>query len=268
MEDLKQTMEENLKQTMEEFSQAIQPSLNDCLQAFSTCPEDDQVCWRSISQSLQHWDEGSIPIWAQSNSQPGINNRVVPNQTNVSTAQASRPTNISNSPLLQRSLSTLSGSERALRKRKIDQAYRQRTKKAKEDMQSNLGMLTEENESLNKENESLKKDNASMKDTLRDQEKEIGRLKSDLFQLKHEHEKQNVLVQTLSELLADPARLENERLKDENASLRKNAYLNNLTLLAEENAKLRTENKVLKVQNDALCGKIISDNEKKCEQEQ
>ncbi|XP_017976195.1 PREDICTED: uncharacterized protein LOC18594951 isoform X5 [Theobroma cacao] len=68
--------------------------------------------------------------------------------------------------------------------------------------------------------------------------------------------------------VADPLRLENEKLKDENASLRKNANLNNLSLLEAENARLRIENKVLKVQNDALCGKIISDNDKKCEQEQ
>lgn len=58
-------------------------------------------------------------------------------------------------------------------------------------------------------------------------------------------------------------RLENEKLKDENSSLRKNVNSNSLQLLAEENAKLKIENKVLKVQNDALCGKIISDNENK-----
>ncbi|KAK8705381.1 hypothetical protein V6N13_048984 [Hibiscus sabdariffa] len=61
-------------------------------------------------------------------------------------------------------------------------------------------------------------------------------------------------------------RLENEKLKDENASLRKNEDLNSvLPQLAEENLKLRNENKVLRVQNDALCGKIISDNDKKSE---
>ncbi|XP_022746111.1 uncharacterized protein LOC111296210 isoform X4 [Durio zibethinus] len=66
---------------------------------------------------------------------------------------------------------------------------------------------------------------------------------------------------------ADPVQLENEKLKDENASLRKYANLNGyLPLLAEENANLKIENKVLKVQNDALCGKIISENDKKCEQ--
>lgn len=63
-------------------------------------------------------------------------------------------------------------------------------------------------------------------------------------------------------------RLENMKLKDVNAALRKNADLNsNLTQLVEETAKLRSENEVLKVQNDALCGKIISGSEKKHEQE-
>ncbi|XP_022766616.1 uncharacterized protein LOC111311475 isoform X2 [Durio zibethinus] len=130
-------------------------------------------------------------------------------------------------------------------------------------MQVDLVNLKGENESLKKENESLRMDNSLMNQTLRDQEKEIDKLRSDLCQLKHEHEKQNVLVQTLSGILADPVRLENEKLKDENALLKKNANLNSyLAQLSEENAKLRTENKVLKVQNDALCGKIISDNDK------
>ena len=68
-------------------------------------------------------------------------------------------------------------------------------------MQSELGMLTDENGSLKKENKSLKRDNTLMNQTLRDQAKEIDRLRNDLFQLKSEYEKQNVLVQTLSGLL-------------------------------------------------------------------
>ncbi|KAK6232121.1 hypothetical protein SCA6_002194 [Theobroma cacao] len=143
------------------------------------------------------------------------------------------------------------------------------TQKVKVEMESNLEVLRGENISLKKENERLKKDNAVMDQTLKDQAKEIDQLKNNLSQLKREYGKQNVLVQTLSGLLADPLRLENEKLRDENASLRKNANLNNnLSLLEDENARLRIENKVLKVQNDALCGKIISDNGKKCEQEQ
>ena len=58
-----------------------------------------------------------------------------------------------------------------------------------------------ENGSLKKENESLKMDNALMHQTLSNQAKEIDRLRNDLFQLKSEYEKQNVLLQTLSGLL-------------------------------------------------------------------
>ncbi|KAL4377594.1 hypothetical protein GQ457_02G025490 [Hibiscus cannabinus] len=208
--------------------------------------------WRSKSQVLPYqWELPQLP-----------SNGVVPNQANASTAQASHSPIISNPSLSKRNLPNSLESERALKRNK-DKAYRERCKNQKVEMQCHLEMLTGENESLKKENVSLKDNNALMNQTLIDQANEIARLRNDLFRLKHENEKQNVLVQTLSELLADPVRLENEKLKDENAALRKNADLNsNLTQLAEENAKLRTENKVLKVQNDALCGKIISDNEK------
>ncbi|XVE61044.1 hypothetical protein DITRI_Ditri06bG0008800 [Diplodiscus trichospermus] len=203
--------------------------------------------------------------WSQNNNQPGTSGGVVPNLTNVSTAQASPHPNTSKASPVKRSVSCLSEADRE-RKRKKDKDYRERVKKNKEDMELKLEMLTEENESLKKENESLKGDHALMHQTLRDKAKEMDGLRNDLFQLKSELGKQNVLVQTLSSLLADPVQLENERLKDENALLRENANLSrNMTLLAEENAKLKIENKVLMVQNDALCGKIISDDGKKRE---
>ncbi|OMO60183.1 hypothetical protein COLO4_33910 [Corchorus olitorius] len=183
------------------------------------------------------------------------------------TSQAIQSPNTSSTPHLTRSASRIYDPEKAEKKKRIDQAYREKCKRMKLDMQLNLEVLTVENDSLKKENESLKKANASMNRTLKDQEKEIDRLRNDLSQLKREWEKQNVLVQTLSGLIADPVQLENEKLKDENASLRKNADVNH-NLLLEENAKLKLENKVLKVQNDALCGKIISDNDKKHEQKQ
>ncbi|KAE8663443.1 RNA-directed DNA polymerase [Hibiscus syriacus] len=131
-------------------------------------------------------------------------------------------------------------------------------------MQLDFENLTRENDSLKVENQSLKEDNASINQTLAKQAAMIDQLGSDLLQLKHDHSKQNVLLETLAQYLADPLRLENEKLKAENASLRKNANLNgNVPQLLAENASLKLENKVLKVQNDALCGKIISDNDKK-----
>ncbi|XP_022746109.1 uncharacterized protein LOC111296210 isoform X2 [Durio zibethinus] len=232
-----------------------------------TCSDDDEDDRRSTSHALlQEWDSVSL-LYPQSNNQPAITSGVVPNHTNGSTSQACQPPNIPNAALLKRNFSSLSEPERVQRKKKSDQLYRDKCKKHKEEMQLNLETLTGENEYLKKENELFKKDNTLMHQTLRDQAKEIDRSRNDLFQLKSEYEKQNVLVQTLSGLLADPVQLENEKLKDENASLRKYANLNGyLPLLAEENANLKIENKVLKVQNDALCGKIISENDKKCEQ--
>ncbi|XP_039007686.1 uncharacterized protein LOC120135482 [Hibiscus syriacus] len=211
-----------------------------------------------------------LPNWVQDLNQPGISSDFAPGQiSNVSTPQTFQSPNFSNGSVLKRNVSNLSGPERAMRKRRIDQAYRERCRNLKTEMQSNMENLKGENDSLKIENESLKEANSLMNQTLRDQEYEIEKLRSDFVQIKREYEQQNVLVQTLSGLLADPMRLENEKLKDENASLRKNADLNsNLPQLAEDNAKLRIENKVLKVQNDALCGKIISDNDMKREQDQ
>ncbi|XP_022765994.1 uncharacterized protein LOC111310884 isoform X2 [Durio zibethinus] len=219
--------------------------------------------WFEDIEVEELWRPIPNPVRPQSNNQPGISGGAVPNQiSNVSTLQASQSPNISNGSLLERN-------ERTQRKRKNDREYRERCKNRKVETESNLKNLGGENESLKKQNESLRKDNLLMNQTLRDQKEEIDQLRSDLCPLKRKHERQNVLAQTLSELLADPVRLENEKLKDETASLKKNANLNGyLAQLSEENARLRIENKVLKVQNDALCGKIISDNDKKREQEQ
>ncbi|KAE8683539.1 RNA-directed DNA polymerase [Hibiscus syriacus] len=261
---------------MEDVLQTISWGLNEPRHSqkrpTESCAEDGEEDWRSASPSLQVWDPGSLPypIWVQGKNQPAISSGVVPSQiSNVSTPQAFQSPDISTGSVLKQNVSSLYGSELAKRKRKIDQAYRARCRNLKMEMQLNMENLKGENDSLMKENESLKEANSLMNQTLRDQEKEIDQLRSDLLQIKYEYEKQNVLVQTLSGLLVDPMRLENEKLKDENASLRKNANLNSdVPQLVEENAKLRTENKVLKVQNDALCGKIISDHGMKCKQDQ
>ncbi|XP_021283162.1 rab11 family-interacting protein 3-like isoform X2 [Herrania umbratica] len=247
------------------FTRAMNESALSQKRPSETCSHGDEDDWSSTFQQQQmELLPFSNPFWPPSNNQP--ENILI--QTSVSTSQASQATNNSNASLLKRNYSKLSEPERD-RKRKTDKKYRERCKKVKVEMVSNLEMLMEENNSLKKENGSLKADNAMMNQTLGDQAKEIDQLRNNLSQLKSEYGKQNVLVQTLSGLLADPLRIENEKLKDENASLRKNANLNNnLSQLEDENARLRIENKVLKVQNDALCGKIISDKDKKCEQEQ
>ncbi|KAE8664314.1 RNA-directed DNA polymerase [Hibiscus syriacus] len=212
-------------------------------------------------QNLQTSNQGSLTY--QQN-QPGVSSGVTLNEINGSTVHASQSPNTSGARALTKSQSTLSTADRNERKRLIDQAYRERVKNNKAQMQSNLENLARENDSLKEENQSLKQDNASMNQTLAKQAAMIDQLRSDLLQLKHSHDKQNVLLETLTQNLADPLRLENETLKAENASLRKSANLNSdVPGLLEENAKLKLENKVLKVQNDALCGKIISDNDKK-----
>ncbi|XVE95835.1 hypothetical protein REPUB_Repub02eG0167800 [Reevesia pubescens] len=191
-----------LKESMDEYLESATWSLvashlsQSQKRPSETGSEDDEDGWRSSSQFPQVWDPGlQYPGWNQSNNQAGISCGVFQNQiSNVSTVLASQSPTISNASLLKRTLSSLSGSEGAQRKRKIDQAYRERCRNLKAEMQMNLENLTGENESLMNENKSLKKDDALMNQTLRDQAKEIDRLRSDLSWLKREYEKQNVLA--------------------------------------------------------------------------
>ncbi|KAE8666891.1 RNA-directed DNA polymerase [Hibiscus syriacus] len=226
-----------------------------------------------FSPNLSDYGEANLPVWNQGllmypisvQNHSGLSSGITDKQSNGSTVQASQSPNTSNARVLKKSLSSLSETERYDRKRKSDQAsYRQRIKQNKVQMQLDFENLNRENDSLKAENQSLKQDNASMNQTLAKQAAMIDQLRSDLLTLKHDNSKQNVLLETLTQYLADPLRLENAKLKAENASLRKSANLNsNVLQLLAENANLKLENKVLKVQNDALCGKIISDNDKK-----
>lgn len=153
------------------------------------------------------------------------------------------------------------GEDKAARKRENDRAYRERLKKGKIEMETKLKMLNGENQNLKIENESLKRENVSMNEVLKSQAKEVDQLKTGLDQLKLEYEKQNSLVQRFSHMLAFPdLQLENQRLMFENAQLRHTASLeNNFSQLIEENERLELENRVLRVQMNALCGKIIND---------
>ncbi|XP_021298813.1 uncharacterized protein LOC110427581 isoform X2 [Herrania umbratica] len=156
--------------------------------------------------------------------------------------------------------------EKAEKKRKIDQAYRERCKKTKTQMIRDLKTFGEENEHLRMENKTLKEDNASMTQMLQSQTKELLQHKNRLDQLKFENEKQNALVQVLSDLVVNSnLSHENQKLKDENAQLRQMVKLSGEPLkLVQENGKLQHENMLLKVQIDALCGKIVDDNRNNC----
>ncbi|GLT98881.1 hypothetical protein SLE2022_163560 [Rubroshorea leprosula] len=157
---------------------------------------------------------------------------------------------------------------RVERKRLKDKAYRERLKKGKIEMTYNMETLTEENVQLKNENGNLKTENTHMNKVLRSQSKEIDQLKNDLDQLKHEYKKQNALVQTLSDILASSdLREEHQKLQNENDLLRRSMGMDGQRLqLIEENVKLKHENRVLKVQVDALCEKLITENSRNHEQ--
>ncbi|KAK8595659.1 hypothetical protein V6N13_000359 [Hibiscus sabdariffa] len=193
--------------------------------------------------SLQGWNQAPS-IYQQNH--PGASSGITLNQTNGSTVQASQsPNTASSARVLKKSQSSLSVPDRNERKRQIDKDYRERVKNNKMQMQLDFLNLTRENDSLKEENQSLKEDNASINQTLTKQAAMIDELRGDLLQLKRDHDKQDVLLETLTQYLADPLRIENETLKAENASLRKSANLNgNVPQLLEEIAKLKLENKL------------------------
>ncbi|GKV24590.1 hypothetical protein SLEP1_g34183 [Rubroshorea leprosula] len=155
--------------------------------------------------------------------------------------------------------------DKAARKKEIDRAYRARQKQKTMDTDREMRTLKDENSNLKNENQSLKLENAYMIQNLQSKETEIFQLKSNLLELKCDHEKQNALVQILSDRLAcSDLQHENTMLRYQNAQLRQNPSLDcRIIQLVNENGRLELENRKLRVQNDALCGKIIKDNDKK-----
>ncbi|XP_022718130.1 uncharacterized protein LOC111276647 isoform X1 [Durio zibethinus] len=155
---------------------------------------------------------------------------------------------------------------KAENKRKIDKAYRERCKMKKLQMEQDMVTFVEENKRLKIENESLKEKNASMNQILQSRRKELNEVKNIVENLKFENKKQNALAQILSDLLVNPDMCqENQKLKDENAQLTEMVKLSDEQLkIVKENGKLHHENMLLKVQIDALCGKIVHQNSKIC----
>ncbi|GLT42703.1 hypothetical protein SLA2020_166890 [Shorea laevis] len=149
-------------------------------------------------------------------------------------------------------------------KRARDQAYRERVKKRKIEMEGNTVALTQKNKVLEDENTRLNK-------AFQSQKEEMDKLKHELNRLMPEYKKQDVLVKILSEQLAgsDLSLRDGEiqKLKNEIDLLRQGMGEDNLSLqLIEENAKLNHEllkvnheNRQLKMQLGAVCEKFIAE---------
>ncbi|XWS27531.1 hypothetical protein CRYUN_Cryun26dG0123300 [Craigia yunnanensis] len=185
------------------------------------------------------------------------------NQANMPLALGQQTSGISETNQSEINAPKIVADDKVARKTQRDREYRARCKKGRMQMKDNLVALGGENELLKTENESLKRENALVNQTLESQAEEMEQLGNDMNHMKFEHDKQNILVQILSsELLANPdLRLENQMLKDENDKLRKKVEIDDdSSLLTEDNRNLKFENMVLRVQIDALCGKIANDN--------
>ncbi|GLT42702.1 hypothetical protein SLA2020_166880 [Shorea laevis] len=166
---------------------------------------------------------------------------------------------------------SMTNQDRAI-KRARDKAYREREKKRKTELKDNVEALTQENKAFREENRALKAENRRLNQAFLSQGEGMDKLKHDFNQLKLEYKKQNVLVQTLSGVLAvsvpSPRDEEIQKLKNEIDLLRQGMGMDSPCLeLMKENAKLKHElekekheKRALKVQLDALCGKIIAEN--------
>ncbi|GLT31794.1 hypothetical protein SLA2020_065030 [Shorea laevis] len=146
-------------------------------------------------------------------------------------------------------------------KRARDQAYRERLKKRRIETEVKMDTLTEENKVLKRENTALKAENTLQKQALLSRETEMEKFKHEHNKARHEFKKQNALAQAVSDILAHSdlhLREENQKLQNENYLLRQMLCMDNpMSQLVEEVGKLRHDKKVMKVQLDAVCEKLI-----------
>ncbi|KAG5228101.1 hypothetical protein OIU77_022758 [Salix suchowensis] len=156
--------------------------------------------------------------------------------------------------------------DQVARKRMNDRTYRERCKKNKMETERNLELLSKENDRLKGENASFKTEAVRTGKTLQSQEQEMKQLRETIVLLKQRHDKQNTLVEVLSERLAGAKdgdlQRENTQLKSSIALLRSQVNdRNNLDKLQlqEKNAQLEHEKRSLEMIVQALCEKISNE---------
>nr|TKS08515.1 hypothetical protein D5086_0000098140 [Populus alba] len=158
--------------------------------------------------------------------------------------------------------------DRRDKKRKIDAEYRQRCKVNKEKREIELQHLREENAQLKRENEFCREENDSMAHKLWSKEVEIGNLKSEICNSKKVISNQEILLDTLSQkpflqqIMHGCNRLEVALLENERNILYQNAnwdgWESERKQLFDEIEKLKHRNMMLKMQNQVLGDKILS----------
>ncbi|XP_011022331.1 PREDICTED: uncharacterized protein LOC105124145 isoform X1 [Populus euphratica] len=158
--------------------------------------------------------------------------------------------------------------DRREKKRKNDADYRQRCKIKKEKREIELQHLREENGQLKRENESCREENDSMAHKLRSKEVEIGNLKNEICNSKKVISNQEILVDTLSQqpflqqIMHGCNQLEVALLENERNILYQNAnwdgWESERKQLLDEIEKLKHRNVMLKMQNQVLGDKILS----------
>ncbi|KAJ6712809.1 hypothetical protein OIU79_008915 [Salix purpurea] len=199
----------------------------------STEDESDQKAWRN-QQAFNHF----------SAARPG----------------SSRSSNISETDKKGQEMEA--GKDQVARKRMNDRTYRERCKKNKMETERNLELLSKENDRLKGENASFKTEAVRTGKTLQSQEQEMKQLRKTIVLLKQRHDKQNTLVEVLSERLAGDLQRENTQLKSNIALLRSQVNdRNNLDKLQlqEKDAQLEHEKRSLEMIVQALCEKISNE---------
>ncbi|XP_038688488.1 uncharacterized protein LOC119987645 [Tripterygium wilfordii] len=160
---------------------------------------------------------------------------------------------------------TLTSNER---KKEIDKRYREKCKESKKNMEWQLDQLGGENTNLHNENMNLMMEKESINNSLQSAEIETKDLKMEIRKLKTNMTNQQVFVDSFLKKFEDDVsnnenhQLEIKKLQNEIMILRQtnwDDWLMNKAQLVQDIGNLEHENKVLRIQVDALCEKIHND---------
>ncbi|XP_038710071.1 uncharacterized protein LOC120004829 isoform X2 [Tripterygium wilfordii] len=151
------------------------------------------------------------------------------------------------------------------KKKMKDRNYRERCKEEKRQMEIDLRRLAGENSHLKSVNKEMKKEKDSMNQNLQSAGAEINKLKSEFCKLKGYIGHQHILVEAFSQKIFSSNHVHEQikMLRDEIARLSANVSSNKQMLekkeLLDKILHLQYQNKVLKVQVQALCEKISNE---------
>ncbi|KAF5728755.1 hypothetical protein HS088_TW21G00907 [Tripterygium wilfordii] len=151
------------------------------------------------------------------------------------------------------------------RKKMKDKKYRERCRAEKRQMEIDMLRLSNENSLLKSVNKEMKKEKDSMNQNLQSAGAEINKLRSEICKLKGHIGHQQILVEAFSQKIVSSNHVQEQikLLRDEIARFTPNVSRSYQMLekkeLLDKFSYLQYQNKVLKVQVQALCEKISNE---------